>query len=58
MVQNYLGLCQMWEAGGINEKPQKGQASEELSKNLFVQGEVIWNSFLPKAAREKKQSSK
>lgn len=36
------------------KKLRKGQALEELSENLFMQGRTDLNSLLPEAAREEK----
>lgn len=36
------------------KKLGKGQALEELSENLFMQGRTGLNSLLPEAAREEK----
>lgn len=41
MVQNYLGLCQIWEAGGINEKTWERSSLGGIEEECLCRGELI-----------------
>lgn len=55
MIWNCLGLCQMWEAGGINEKTQERSGCGAIEWGSLRAGKNWSETLLPEAAGKKNQ---